>query len=134
MRLNVPDRNFVKADVSAFVRSSVVFLRMLLPFLLQQVERQDDLSQRALEDIVPPADPVQNQPFAKQRVKKDEDRSEDHSAPDSILKSKFLVWGAEQFLGFQPGITLLRPDPAGERFPIVVLDNATEFTQFPADL
>src|SRR5438128_2209194 len=109
----------------------------------QQSQRKQHLRVGALKHVEPSRPSVEDQPFAEQRVKENQERRENDLPPHPIRQPHLRfssfdlptpISCVEQVFRFQPCISILLSQPAIQRLAIVVVDDRAQRQDSSLDL
>ena len=102
--------------------------------MLEQSHREQNLSQCALQYVIPTGPAIQNQAFPKKCVEENERRRENDFSADAIGPAEVGEGGCKQVLGIAGRIPQLFAEPPVQWLPVVMVDAARELAHWPVNL
>src|SRR5579862_2444342 len=115
------------------MRMRPVSLFISAPAPLENFKRDQCFGAKPLQHVIPAGPAVQNAAFDKERVKQNADRREPAQAANTVATLELFARRCDEIAGLDSRVTLLRIEPARQRFAVVVIDDAGERQDFAVD-
>src|ERR1700722_12314442 len=94
--------------------------------LIENFKRDQRFGAKPLQRVIPAGPAIQDAAFDQQRVKQNADRREPAQAANAVAALEFFARRFHEIAGLDLRVTLLRSEPARQRFAVVVIDDAGE--------
>src|SRR6202044_1392933 len=100
---------------------------------IENFKREQSFGAKPLQRVIPAGPAIQDAAFDQQRVKQNADWREPAQAANAVAALELFARRFDEITRFGSRVTLLRVEPARQRFAVVVIDDAGKRHDFAVD-